>query len=390
MRRPSAEALEGRRLLAASAAAFGPPAPIALPAVPNATALADFNGDGNLDVAFSLGGAIVGVAPGVGDGTFGAVQSFNAYPSSVPRVALSVTTGDFDGDGRPDIVVSNFSANTVSILRNVGTGGSLDFAAPVAYGAGAVPNVVAVGDFNSDGKLDLATANLAADPGASVGLLLGRGDGTFRSVRFVAAGENPGSLAVGDFNNDGALDLVASYGSPGADRVGVLMGNGDGTFQAVSYFGVGRAPTAIAVGDFDGDGRLDLATADYHGSRVSVLLGDGNGGFHGGGAYRVGRLPESIATADFTGDGKLDLVFSNSGSNCVSILIGRGNGRFAPNPRRPGFLVGGTPTGTIAVGRLNRDGLPDIVVPILGSRASVLVNRARPAPLLGQLWARRS
>jgi hypothetical protein len=141
------------------------------------------------------------------------------------------------------------------------------FLAPLSFDAGDYPQSVAVGDFNGDGTLDLAVANYLSN---TVSVLLGNGDGTFQAARNYAAGSGPDSVAVGDFNGDGLPDLVVASGT-----VRVLLGNGDGTFQTtpVSYV-AGGLPISVAVGDFNGDGSPDLAVANYSSNDVSILLND--------------------------------------------------------------------------------------------------------------------
>ena len=133
-------------------------------------------------------------------------------------------------------------------------------------------------------------------------------------------------MAVGDFNGDGKADLaVANYGS---DNVSVLLGNGNGTFQAAVNYAAGTSPHSVAVGDFNGDGKADLAVANYGSNNVSVLLGNGNGTFQAAVNYAAGTSPCSVAVGDFNGDGKADLAVANYGSNNVSVLLGNGNGTF--------------------------------------------------------------
>jgi len=306
---------------------FGPPAPVALEGLPNSSVLADFNGDGKLDLASALGGSDVGVAPGNGDGTFQATRYFRADPDPFFPTTLAAVVGDFNNDGRPDLAISTFSTDAVSVLLNTSEGGGLSFAEPITHGAGAEPVFLAVGDFNRDGRLDVATANIAADAESSVGILLGRGDGRFEDLRFAAAGANPNSIAVGDFNRDGVPDLAA---------------------------------------------------ANVNSDNVSVLVGDGAGGFTPRATYRVGSKPNAIVAADFTGDGRLDLAVANSKGNSVTVLTGRGNGTFlGANSRRNVFPAGPEPSGSLAVGRIARRFLPDLVVPNASNRASVLLNRTR-------------
>ncbi len=172
------------------------------------------------------------------------------------------------------------------------------------------PRSVAPGDFNSDGYQDLAVANINSN---DVSILLGNGDGSFQPARNFVVGSQPVSVAVGDFNGDGWQDLaVAYYGRFPADPggVSVLLGNGDGSFQPASNFAAGDNPFPVVVDDFNGDGNLDLAVANFgHGSddTVSILPGNGDGSFRLSSNFVVGGNPSSLAVGDFNNDGLLDL-----------------------------------------------------------------------------------
>ena len=163
----------------------------------------------------------------------------------------SVATGDFNGDGKLDLVVAN-NVSTVSVFLGNGDG---TFQPAVNYAAGSSPKAVAVGDFNGDGKLDLAVANAFSN---NVSILFGNGDGTFQPAVNYSVPCCPSSVALGDFNGDGKLDLVVTTNS-----ASVLLGNGDGTFQPALNYAAGSSPATVAVGDFNGDGKLDLAVTDF-------------------------------------------------------------------------------------------------------------------------------
>jgi hypothetical protein len=314
---------------------------------PTSVAVADFNGDGIPDLAVAGFAGTVSVLLGQGDGTFLPAQSYAAWPH-----ATRVAVGDFNGDGFPDLAVASwgtepfFTDGTVSILLGKGDG---TFLPAVSYATGTQANSVAVGDFNGDGKLDLAVANYGDyyGNGSGVTVLLGKGDSTFLPAQTFPAGNTPCSVAVGDFNGDGKQDLaVANLGDPFGNGIGVsaLLGKGDGTFLYPQTFPAGINPTSVAVGDFNGDGILDLAVADTgfsgNGSGVSVLLGQGGGTFLPAHSYAAGYNPFSVAVGDFNGDGFPDLAVANPYSNGVSILLNDatwagGPGRARGGPSHP-------------------------------------------------------
>jgi FG-GAP-like repeat len=214
---------------------------------------------------------------------------------------------------------------------------TVGFKSAVSYPVGTAPIAVAVGDFNGDGKPDLAVAN-AGNPGTgddgNVSILLGNGDGTFQPALSVAAGKNPFFIAVGDFNGDGRLDVVVANNGinpaggwlPGT--MSVLLGNGDGTFKTHVDYATGAGPECVAVGDFNGDRVLDLAVAAGSDSVVSVLLGNGDGTFRPRVDYAAGSA-HAVAAADFNQDGKADLAVAGAFSGgVVGILVGNGDGTF--------------------------------------------------------------
>src|SRR5215469_7214854 len=276
---------------------------------PNSGVTGDFNGDGKLDLVIAdscqnsrcdtVG--VVSVLLGNGDGTFHGARKFQAGPAGTS--ALFVTSGDFNRDGKLDLLVINNGINLfgdVSVLLGNGDG---TFQPPVTYGVGgSTPVWAAVGDLNRDGKLDLAVANQCGhDPACrqgTVSILLGNGDGTFRPQQSFFVGIFPLAVAVADFNGDGHRDLVLTLpcGTDGTctsnGGVGILLGNGDGTFQPVAvYIGLGSDTAELGVGDFNGDHHADVVALDYQTSDITLFLGNGNGTLQSGVSFPVCANP---------------------------------------------------------------------------------------------------
>jgi hypothetical protein len=269
---------------------------------PNWVAVADFNGDGKLDLAVANGSSLnTLVMLGNGDGTFRAPVSYLTFG------AYSLAVGDFNKDGKPDILVNSLLGNTVLLGNGDGT-----FRTGGTYGTAAGLANYAVADLNGDGNLDFVISNQGRD---TISVFLGNGDGSFRANVNYTTGIGAYSVTVGDFNADGKPDLaVANFGcdncvSPDSvGNVAVLLGNGDGTFQAAIGYPAAKAPEFVTTGDFNGDGVLDLAVGSVAPAAVSVLLGNGDGSFQLPQAFGVDVSATGVAAIDLNGDGKLDLA----------------------------------------------------------------------------------
>jgi ankyrin repeat protein len=259
-----------------------------------------------------------------------------------------VAVGDFNGDGKADLASANFKSNTVSVFLGNGDG---TFLAKVDYTVGANPLSLAVADFNGDGALDLAVANAG---NGTVSVLLNAGNGTFQPAQSNGAGSRPQSVAIGDFDGDGRLDLVVS--SLNSANVSVLSGSGDGTFQAAVNSPAGTQPSGVVVGDFNLDRVADIAVANFDTNHISVLLGNGDNTFQAPVEYAVGANPISIAAGDFEGNGIPDLAVANSGAGYVSVLLGNGDGTFKT---RVNYTAGSRAV-SVAVGDFDGHGALDI------------------------------
>ena len=281
-----------------------------------------------------------------GNPTTGVVRVTDAHPAGT----YTVTVRAFDSGG-----ASTTKTFTLTVTTPV-TCTPVSFAAASHFSAGITPISVAVGDFNGDGKQDLALPNNIED-GGTVSVLLGDGAGHFGTARSSFAGGYPLSVAVGDFNGDGRQDLAVT--NTATDDVSILLGDGTGGFSRAPDVFPGSEPYSVAVGDFNGDGRQDLAVANDLSNNVSVAVGDGTGRFGAVVNFGTGTLPTGVAVGDFNGDGKQDLAVSNYGTNNVSILSGDGAGRFSAAVN---FGAGSGPF-SVAVGDFNGDSKQDLAVP---------------------------
>jgi hypothetical protein len=369
---------------------------------PCSVAVADFNGDGKPDLAVANRDAntvsvLLNTAP-----AGGATPTFASQQTFATGTALySVAVGDFNGDDKADLVVTNWGTNTASVLLNTTPTAATtpSFATPKTFATGQGPRAVAVGDFNGDGKPDLAVANMFASFVGTVSVLLnttptGAAVPTFATQRTFDTGSAPYSVTVGDFNGDGKPDLaVANWGFFGdvAGSVSVLLnrtlkGATTPSFAPQKTFATGNGPRSVAVGDFNGDGKPDLALANWGssgnaGNTVSVLLnatptGVGTPSFAPQKTFVTGTGPHSVAAADFNGDGQPDLVVANSIDNTVTVLLNT----TAPAATTPTFVAQNTfatddGPRSVVVGDFNGDGQADLVAANDGAdTVSVLLN----------------
>ena len=338
---------------------FANPATVPTHSGANNIIAADFNRDGDIDLAVvNFGAGDIAILLGQGNGGF---DTFAFYAlGAEPEAACA---GDFDSDSILDIAVAVSGSNHVAVLLGNGDG---TFAAPVSYPTGLNPFGLCAADLNLDGVLDLASSCAGDD---RVALLLGNGDGTFAAAAYCSTGTRPMAVASADFNNDGWPDLItANYI---ANSVSVLPGRGDGTFDPAAYFAAGRSPAAVVAGDLNADGSVDVAVANLNADSISVLMGDGQGGLGTRTTYHT-PAPAGLALADLNGDGALDLASANAtGVGMAMVFLNNGRGAFAPG----GGYGAGPDAASVTAADFDSDGDQDLAVANYGSDdVSVLLN----------------
>ncbi len=292
---------------------------------PYSVKIGDLNHDGHPDlVTANAGSDNVTVLINQGDGTF--ADEVNYAVGGGPWYA---DIGDVNGDGHPDLATGNEWDDNASVLIGRGDG---TFDSAAHYYAGDRSLVAIIGDYNKDGKPDLAVTNQES---MDVSMLIGYGDGTFSTpVAAYPVQGDPRSLAKGDLNDDGNGDFVVA--NEDSDSISVLLGRGDGSFQNTVHYTVGEAPRWAAIGDLDGDGRLDIAVANRSSHDISILLGNGDGGLKAPVTYALEDLvsPYGIAIGDLNGDGRNDIATANYRGHNSSVLLNLSN-----TPRNPVDLV---------------------------------------------------
>jgi FG-GAP-like repeat len=315
--------------------------------LPSAAVVRDLNNDQVADiVSANTNDGNLTVFLGRGDGRFDPTNTFR-----VGADAVELASADLNGDGKADLAVTDGIKSLYVVLGN----GDGTFGAPTTYRLNNDPIGVVIADLNGDGKPDLAVADFGPENNSQgdIAILLGSGDGTFAAPVFYKINNNANRLVAVDLNGDAKLDLAVAidhFSNP-RDSLAVLLGNGDGTFQAATTSIAGSA-TDVAAGDFNNDGKVDLALAGQYANLVRVALGNGNGTFQPAMDYPTNGTAVTISAADLNRDGNLDLLV---GGATVAALLGNGDGTFASAVN---YAIGNR---FAQVGYLNSDQALDVV-----------------------------
>lgn len=358
--------------------AGAPAASFTADGLPVSLAAGDFNKDGHLDVAGSINISNKAVAYyGNGSGSLTARTRLSLINQQNNYIPSGILAPDLNNDGSSDIVTAGIG--TITIAAALSTTGNA-FLAPTFYQADTAQQRVTSGDFNGDGMVDIVVANTYSAFGNDISLFLGNGDGTFQTGRIFAAGANSYDVVADDFNGDGNLDLaVVNTLGPAEGTVSILLGDGSGSLAAPVAYPVGVGPYYASSGDFNRDGKRDLAVSNNNDGTVSILSGNGDGTFQAALDFPAGGAPNQLITADLNGDGLEDLITANGYGGYITVLLGKGDGTFLPAQH---FWANST--STLAVGIFSGSDRIDIAVAD-GKRGGVklLSNTTVPALAAG-------
>lgn len=334
-------------------------------------AVDDFDKDGKADVAVSLYFAgQVAVLLGQGNGTLGAQANYSLNPASSRPGSLAI--GDINKDTYPDLITANYNSNNVSSLLNNKNG---TFATAVNTASGEQPNMVAAADLTGDGNADAVVANIGGGSN-DFRLLRSNGSSLNMAMSSLYIEAIPSAIAIADVDKDGKLDLL--LGNSNTGKANILTGDGTGTFVKKTDVVVGNQPWAFATADMDGDGNVDLVSSLYLGSRVGVLLGTGTGSFGVAKNTDLGAssLPAGVALGDFDGDQRPDVAVALYGLNQLGVLRNTGGGVLALTSSLD-IITGAAPR-SVAVADLNGDGKPDLISANSGDNSiSIFLNKSQ-------------
>jgi hypothetical protein len=332
---------------------FAPPVSYTVNPYPVEQLTGDFNKDGHTDLLLtSLSGNSLALLLGNGDGTFRTKTDIDAGMST-----LTLAKADFNGDGNLDFITSNLGPQLKVFFGN-GIGG---FSSPISYSisSGSVRGIV-LADFNGDGKPDFAATN-NGNNAASISIFLNSGSGSFstRTDLSLPNGSKPYGIATADFNGDGVIDLISANEN---GTVSLLLGIGNGSFATAVHSTVDTDAKGITAGDLNNDGKVDFVVSNYNSYKLNILLGNGDGTFQPKIQYDTTSETRALYITDINGDGKPDLIFPNEGANtrpakAITILLGNGNGTFQPKVD----YITNAKSESLIVADLNGDGKIDIV-----------------------------
>lgn len=332
---------------------FMPPAFFPAGTVPRGIAHGDFNGDGNIDLAVvNEDAATVSILLGNGAGGFTLTNSYSVGVSG-SSTSREIVAADLNGNGRLDLIITNYTNSNITILFGNGNG---TFQPGLSYGVGTNPIGIVAVDLNGNGSLDLAIAEYA--PSNRIFVLWNNGSGLFLTATAIQLNTGAWGITYGDFNGDGIMDLAVSIFN--SYTIAVIINNGNNTFQPPVYYNTGIFPRGIISRDINNDGKLDLIVTNETNNNIAILLGNGNGSFQNPtySTVQPGNSPWALAGEDFTEDGKIDIVSANSITNNVSFLTGLGNGTFEP----PIIFGSGSNPWDITAADFNNDGKIDLAI----------------------------
>ncbi len=352
---------------------------------PFSVAIGDVDGDGKPDLVVT-NAVSNSVSVFRNTGTSGTISFAAKVDFTTGLMPFGIAIVDADGDGKLDLVVANYNSNTISVFRNTSTSGTISFATKVDFTTGLNPSSVAIGDVDGDGKPDLVVANYGSNT-----VSVFRNTSAIGSVSFAAkvdftTGLEPQSVAVGDVDGDGKPDLAVVDSSSTVSVFRNTSAIGSVSFAASVDFTTGLGPSGVTIGDIDGDGRPDLAVANYNSSTISVFRNTGTSGtisFAAKVDFTTGLNPSSVAIGDVDGDGKLDFAVANYNSSTISVFRNTGTNGSVSFADKIDFTTGTEPF-IVAIGDVDGDGKPDFAVVNFGSstvsvfRNTILVDNTPP------------